>query len=124
MLVLIQCKNYSKNISIDKIREFITTLGSHKFDMKLGIFISPKGFSNPCYLLSSKHNNLLLLTDSSKIVMNIKNYYLLKSDKFDNNILESNYFTSSIKISIFYIYIFFLTILLFILIRMVIVNIF
>ena len=88
--------------------------------MKLGIFISPKGFSEPCYLFSNQYGNLLLLTDPDEIVVNIKNYYLLKFSKFNNE--SNNYFTSSINISIFYIYIFFLTLLLFILICIYMIN--
>jgi restriction endonuclease Mrr len=118
LTVLIQCKNLKGNVSIGHVERFRTTLELNGCKKKLGIFISKSGFSSNCYDFVTKYDNILLIMNPKDIESYIISYYhlLSKSDTICNS-RDNNNISFNANISLFYMYIFFLTILLFVLIH-------
>jgi Restriction endonuclease len=119
MLVIIQCKDLKSKVKIGMLKEFKTTFEGNECNKKLGIFISSNGFSNPCHEYKKKFSDLLLLDNLDDIENCIKTSYelLIKHNNLLNDARKNviNY-NSSINIDMYYLYLFFVTLLLFILV--------
>jgi Restriction endonuclease len=123
LTVLIQCKNLKSKVTINLVKEFRMTLEMNGCEKILGIFVSKQGFSDNCHIFAEKYNNLILVTNPKDIQSYIVSYRLSSNTYIKDYSVQ---YTSSfnVNISIFYIFIFFLTLLSYTLIRAILLNIF
>lgn len=101
MLIIIQCKNLSKSVSVGSVREFITVFNSNETKKKFGIMVSSNGYSSNCYNLIKNHN-ILLLTDSDNISKHIIDLYKKFEQVEGNESIIMNRISLNINISIGY----------------------
>lgn len=61
-LILVECKNWKKKIGVDSVRSFYTKMITKKGAVRLGLLISPSGFTKGITELTRLFQDVLILT--------------------------------------------------------------